>query len=140
MSIAEKELILSGCCVRSSSARYVKLLLSGAEGLKSERQERFIAQEMRDAAAPAALGETVSLGLCGRGFLDAGGLSPAEGIEIRPDVLHGLLVESLDRSIPALGRIHFQLYLTAVRFHGVRRIQVNPFVGGIVHLYQAVLD
>src|SRR2546426_5975084 len=70
-----------------------------------------------------------SLGLCGRRRLRAYRLSPAEGVEVRPDMLHGLLLESLDRGVPALRGIDFQLHLTAVRIHGVRRIHVHPFVG-----------
>src|SRR6266849_5178883 len=68
------------------------------------------------------------LGFGGRRRLSAHRLSLAEGVEIRPDVLHGLLVESLDRSIPTLRRIDFQFYLTAVRTHGVGGIQVHAFV------------
>src|SRR5712692_706208 len=81
-----------------------------------------------------------NLGLCGRRRLRAHRLSLAEGIEIRPDMLHGLFVESLDRRVPALRGIDFQLYLTTVRIHGIRRIQVHPFEGGIFHFYYPVSD
>src|SRR5260370_23955649 len=50
-----------------------------------------------------------SLGFCGRRrgglrarCLRARRLSPAEGVEIGPDMLDGLLVEGLDRGLPAL--------------------------------------
>src|SRR5260370_31938127 len=56
-----------------------------------------------------------SLGFCGRRRrgLRACRLSPAEGVEIGPDMLDGLLVEGLDRGLPALRGIDFQLHLTA---------------------------
>src|ERR1700730_4805 len=77
---------------------------------------------------------------CARRSLRAHPLSPAEGVEIRPDMLHGLLVESLDRGISALRGIDFHFHLAAVRIHGVRREHVHAFVGGIFHSYYAVLD
>src|ERR1700737_239330 len=83
-----------------------------------------------------------NLGLCGRRrcCLRARRLSPAEGVEIGPDVLHGLLVEGLDRGLPALRGIDFQLHLAAFGIYGVRRIHVDTFVGGIFHLYRPVSD
>jgi hypothetical protein len=59
-----------------------------------------------------------SLGLCDRRCLRACRLSPAEGAESRPDMLHSLLVEGLDRGIPALRGIDFHFHLAAVRIDG----------------------
>src|SRR5216117_2492497 len=81
-----------------------------------------------------------ALGLYGRRRLRNHRLSPAEGVEIRPNVLNSFVIESLYRRLAALRGIDFQLHLTAIRFHSVRRIHVHPFVGGIVHLYDPVLD
>src|SRR5882762_8057430 len=73
------------------------------------------------------------LALFSRRGLRAQRLGPTEGIEIRPDMLHALFVESLDGGIAALRGIDLQLYLAAGGIHGVRRIQVHAFVGGILH-------
>src|SRR5260370_7628759 len=78
-----------------------------------------------------------SLGFCGRRRrgLRAHRLGPAEGVEIGPDMLHGLLVEGLDRGLPALRGIDFQLHLTAFGIHGVRRIHLYALVARLFHLY-----
>src|SRR5690242_5737239 len=55
-------------------------------------------------------------------------------------MLHSPLVESPDSRLRALRGINLQLDLTAVWIHGVRRIHINPFVSGVVHLYHPVLD
>src|SRR5437879_1556563 len=81
-----------------------------------------------------------SLGFCGRCRLDGGCLRSAEGVKIRPDVLHSFVVKSLHRRIAALRGKDLYLHLTAIRIHGVWRIYIHPFVSGIVHLYQPVLD
>src|SRR5260370_32725643 len=102
------------------------------------RLTRLAAQIKKGTIYRAPTGKEMSLGLCGRRGLRARRLGPAEGVEIGPDMLDGLLVEGLDRGLPALRGIDFQLHFAAFRIHSLRRIHVDTFVGGIFHLSRPV--
>src|SRR5207253_1006788 len=67
----------------------------------------------------------MSLGLFGGGRLEAGCLGPAEGVEIRPNVLNSFVIESLYRRLAALRGIDFQLHQTAIRFQDRKSTRLN---------------